>query len=191
VVAEVGDVALGSETTVRTPGFGGTGGEREAGRQPAARPLGDRRLRHSALAALELRYESTNLQTYARQLDFFRVELAAMGGKREVDYAWDLAQATPQRRTGLPKQEKRLYMTWRGGRLLEFDRQLLRQAGIETSGRCRPILSAEVEQLLASLERSHAGNRSPKEFFKTVFGVRASGSGWEFHVIDQRFRSVY
>jgi hypothetical protein len=83
-------------------------------------------------------------------------------------------------------------MTWKGGTLREFDEQLLIRAGIATGNRTlMQFYSEETEDTLAWLEMEHAktkGRSSAKEFLRTVFGVQPKGRGYEFYVIDQRFR---
>jgi hypothetical protein len=192
VVAEVGDLSLDAVPAAPTPGFHGRGGGQGGlGDSRPPGPLGDGVNVIPRWERWELRYETNNLQAYARQLDYFRIELGALGGKREVDYAYELSSAKPKRRTGLPKDDKRLYMTWRGGRLREFDTELLRSAGIATEGRMLvQFYPREVEEALASLERRNAGNRSPRDFQKTIFGVRAvDSSKMEFFIVEQRFRN--
>jgi hypothetical protein len=81
-------------------------------------------------------------------------------------------------------------MTWNSGVLQEMDRQLLEQAGITTRGRIiMQFYPPEQEQKLAELENAKAGGRSVKEIRKTMFGVRAAGTGYEFYVIDQQYRT--
>jgi hypothetical protein len=141
----------------------------------------------------EIRWESNNLNAYAQQLDFFKIELGAIGGgRKEVDYAKNLSKSRPDARSGPSKTEKRLYMTWKGGTLREFDQQLLQRAGIAATGRTlMQFYPEEAEVSLAWIEMENAkklGHSSAKEFLRTVFGVRPQGRGYEFYVIDQRFR---
>jgi len=139
----------------------------------------------------EIRYTTSGLDPYARQLDFFKIELAAAGGTPLVDYAFNLAKAQPDRRSGKPEDEKRMYMTWQnaGGPLAAFDRQLLAKAGVNTQRRLvLQFYPRETELKLLRLEAENARGRDAREFWKTVFGVRAAGAGYEFFVIDQFFR---
>jgi hypothetical protein len=122
-------------------------------------------------------------------LDFFKIELAAVGRKPHVDYAFNLAKPKPDTRTGPSSAEKRLYLSWRSGPLQEFDRQLLTRAGIETQGRIIvQFYSQELEGTLATLEANNAPGRSNREFYRTVFGVRPNRGELEFFVLDQLFR---
>jgi len=139
----------------------------------------------------EIRYTTSGLDPYARQLDFFKIELAAAGGTPLVDYAFNLSKPKPDRRSGKPEDEKRMYMTWQnaGGPLAAFDRQLLAKAGVNTQRRLvLQFYPRETELKLLRLEAENARGRDAREFLKTIFGVRPAGGGYEFFVIDQFFR---
>ncbi len=143
----------------------------------------------------EIRYNSTNVAEYAQQLDFFRIELGAVGGgEKQVDYALNLRKSPPDRRQGPSEEEKRLYMFWTNGNLRRFDRQLLTSAGVRTTGRIIvQFYAKEVENSLAQLELAYAranGKNSVKQIKQTVFGVRRQGNGFEYYVLSQRYRVV-
>lgn len=139
----------------------------------------------------QVRFASADLEAYARQLDFFQIELAAIGGGRDtVDYAAKLSQPQPLRRSGPSASEKRLYMTWRSGELVEADKSLLAKAGIDTVGRVvLQLYPPETEALLAGLEQKQAGNRNLKDIKRTVFGIRGGAGKYEFFVIAQDYRA--
>ena len=191
-IAEVGDIAVDSIGAGRVAGFGGKGGgEGGLGDNRPAGPLGDGVNVIPRWERWELQFTSNSLDAYARQLDFFHIELGAIGGKKEIDYASNLSTSTPVRRTGLPGVEKRIYMTWRTGTLKSFDRQLMQRANIPISGRLIvQFIPPDTEQLLATLELRNAGGKSPKTFLKTIFGVRPAANGLEFFIVDQKFRTV-
>lgn len=141
----------------------------------------------------EVRYISNSVNAYAQQLDFFGIELGAAGGKPNLDYASNFGKGRPDTRQGPSKAEKRLYMTWKGGTLKQFDQQLLGRAGIATNGRLlMQFYPEKTEDSLAWIEMENAkklGHPNVKEFLRTVFGVRAASSGaFEFYVMEQRFR---
>lgn len=148
----------------------------------------------------ELKFQAKGLQPYAAQLDFYNIELACVGGGVEtVDYATNLS-TSPQQRSGTSEAENkrgRLYFQWRQeGPLKQFDRQLLDQAGVKTSGRnLLKFIPKELEDRLAVAEMqaaNAAGYKSVKEIAKTIFESRAaaSGGGYEFVVTEQRYRQV-
>ncbi len=136
----------------------------------------------------EIRFaDGATLQEYAKQLDFFGIELGAIGATSTVYYASKLASGKPAQRTGPGDQEQRLYMSWQGGSLRAADKALLSRAGIKTDGRLLvQFYPAETENLLLGLELAYKG-RDQGEIRKTVFGVREAGGGYEFYVIDQSY----
>lgn len=133
--------------------------------------------------------QGRTLDAYAKQLDFFGIELAAMGTTKTITYAAHLSRANPSVRSGLGSEEKRLYFRWRQGPLREADLQLLQKAGVPTAGRlvvqfCPP----DTENRLAFIEKERAGNRPISDIRKTIFGVRPDGDGYIFFVLNQYYR---
>ncbi len=144
----------------------------------------------------EIQYNSNSLQAYAQQLDYFQIELGAVGGgEKQVDYAYNLQKSRPDTRRGPGgESEKRLYMLWASGALKRFDQQFLRAAGVKTAGRIvMQFYPKLVEDQLIRTEMAHAnrnGKTSLKQIKKTVFGVRRQGNGFEFFVVSQVYRAV-
>jgi hypothetical protein len=139
----------------------------------------------------EFRYASSSIDLYSRQLDFFQIELGAAGGARLIDYAFNLSRNPPSHRQGESRDEKRIYFTWKTGQLREFDLQLLERAGISTGGRIIfQFIPEEINQALHALEFENSQGRSPKEWLRTVFGVRPRGNGYEYYIIEQTFRAA-
>ena len=143
----------------------------------------------------EIRYNSNSVKAYAQQLDFFQIELGAVGGgEKQVDYAANLQKGRPDTRRGPGDQEKRLYMLWTSGALKRFDQQMLRSAGIKTAGRIVvQFYPKAVEDQLARIEMEYAngkGKTSVKQIKKTVFGVRRQNAGFEYFVVSQVYRAV-
>jgi hypothetical protein len=140
----------------------------------------------------EIRMSAENLAEYAKQLDFFKVELAvAGGGSPTVEYISNLSSARPTVRTGDPKSEHRLRFLHRSGELREGDRQLAAKAGVKTEGRVvfQFYNDATYKSLLA-LEAARKGNRRIKDVRRTIFGVRPNKGQYEFYVIDQQYLGV-
>lgn len=141
----------------------------------------------------QLEFTAANLTGYARQLDFYGVELGVVGGGiAGVDYAYELA-AKPQKRRGDPASEKRLYFMWnRPGPLLSYDQALLTRAGVELEGRqVIKFIPGELEKRLSGIELEYArahGGRSVEEIAKTVFRSVPTTEGYRFQVIAQRYR---
>jgi hypothetical protein len=136
----------------------------------------------------EIRLEVTNLQEYAKQLDFFKVELGvAGGGDPTVAYLSNVSAAKPTVRIGDPKDERRLRFLHRSGELREADRQLAAKAGIKTEGRIVfHFYNDEVYRTLLALEAERKGARRLADVRRTVFGVRPLRGRFEFYVMDQQ-----
>lgn len=184
VAAAMDSVSMPSDATSK--GEGGMGDSRPPG------PLGEGDNIIPRWERWEIRFESSSINTYARQLDAFKIELgAAGGGKRNVDYAYNLTKGKPDTRSGPGDKEQRLYMTWRGGNLQKFDQQLLSKAGINISKRLlMQFYPEQVEDQLAWIEKEYADkqNKTIQEYLKTVFELKPKGSAWEFAVTEMRFR---
>lgn len=129
--------------------------------------------------------EGSDLDTYARQLDFFRIELGVLEDGGNVRYVSGFSESQPTVRTGKAQAEERLYMSWQRGGLAAADQRLLGRAGIDAAGRLiLHFYPPDVENLLAHLEQDHAG-RQPGQIRKTRFGVRSEGRGFAFFVLEQ------
>lgn len=138
-----------------------------------------------------IKYASESTEIYARQLDFFKIELGAVGGSsgQVVDYAANFSTQV-RRYTGAPEAEKRLYMTWRTGDLQRADKELMDVAGIKTQGRIiMQLYPKETEDLLSVLEDKRSGGKDKRAILKTVFAVKPQGAGFEFVVTDQFYRT--
>jgi hypothetical protein len=124
-------------------------------------------------------------EKYARQLDYFGIELAVVMPDNKLVYVRDFSKAKPQTRSGPADAEKRWYLTWREGDLSRADAELLAAAGVSTSERIvLKVLPPEVEAKLAELEKASAGDEMG-EVAKTRFGIREAADGYEFYVIEQ------
>jgi hypothetical protein len=137
----------------------------------------------------EVRMSATSLTEYAKQLDFFKVELGvAGGGVPTVEYISNLSADKPTVRTGQPKDERRLRLLHRSGELRQADRQLAAKAGVKADGRIIfQFYDQQTYQLLLTLENARKGNRRIAEVRRTIFGVKENNGRYEFYVIDQQF----
>lgn len=148
----------------------------------------------------ELTFKAKGKKDYAKQLDFYKIELAAFGGggANVIEMASNLSTSPKKSVNSKPKTEKRLYFSWKlSNPLMQFDRALLAAAGIEYSGRnVIRFIPKNLENVLANMEKAYAdgkgqGDEFPKKIAKTVFESSSTGSGYEFKVISQRYRKGY
>ncbi len=134
----------------------------------------------------ELHFDrGTAKEQYARQLDFFGIELAVVLPENKLLYVGHFTQKKPRTRVGPADQERRCYLTWREGDLSQADAELLARAGVGPEDHVvLKILPPKVEAALAALEKAHAGSDFGS-VRKTRFGIRAAGDGYEFYVVEQ------
>jgi hypothetical protein len=157
-------------------------------------PLGEGEDIVSRFERWELKFLAKDVKTYASQLDFYKIELGCIGKSKLVDYAFGFS-GSPQKRSGKGSDEKRLYFMWRqDGPLVAFDRQLLGQAGVQTQGRqMLKFIPKELEDKIYQTEMKYAiskGHNKVREIAKTVFESQPASSGYDFVVIEQRYRTV-
>lgn len=132
--------------------------------------------------------KGNTLSVYAKQLDFFKIDLGVRRPGNKIEYASNLSSRRPRKWTGPTDEEKRYYLTWRRGNLQQADRDLLNKAGIDP-GRSLifKFLSREVEAMLFGLEQAKAGSRA-KKIRMTRFGLLPDGNGYKFYVMRQTYR---
>lgn len=135
---------------------------------------------------------SITLEEYARQLDFFGIELAVVSKNGQIQYASHLSARKPDKRIGSKELEKRVSITWKRGTLVAVDRKLLGRAGIPTVDKeVRQFYPDEVSKICAALEQTYA-KRPLNEIKRTRFKVRPkqdAQDGYEFYVAEQDYRS--
>lgn len=135
----------------------------------------------------EISFADTTLDAYSRQLDAFGLELGALGvpERGKVTYAKNFS-SKPETYVGAAKDDKRLFMTWKKGKLRDADRALMKQAGVASDGLILMFWPEDTEQQLLRLEHDFKG-RNASAIRKTRFGVRRKDSdkAYEFYVMEQ------
>ena len=142
----------------------------------------------------QLNFTARDIRQYATQLDFYEIELGAIGGSIQgVDVAKNLVGSPQKYRIVDTESEKRLYFMWSTpSPLMEFDRQLLQQAGIPLPNRqMLKFIPKDLENELAQIELDYSkskGHPSVTEIAKTVFESKPQDGGYRFEVVNQRYR---
>jgi hypothetical protein len=134
--------------------------------------------------------DKSDLNSYARQLDFFRIELGLLKAvENRLIYVSSVSTERPlTREVRTADSEKRLFMNWEGGDRKKADADLCRKAGLDPSGGVfLHFYPPELENRLAELELSYAG-RTAAQIRRTVFEVKRSGDSYEFVVTDQKLK---
>jgi hypothetical protein len=131
--------------------------------------------------------DQSNVGEYARQLDFFGIELGAVvNGKLHILSQIDLARPVV-RTVNSGADEKRLYMTWQGGARKQADLQIFQRAGIVVgNGAMFHFYPRNVENKLAILEQEYRG-RAAKDIRRTYFAVERAAGGFAFTVVHQTY----
>ena len=132
-------------------------------------------------------FADSTVDAYARQLDFFEIELASFDGK-QLNYIKNVSTGSPQKRSRtVGKGEQRLRFNWQGGDRRKADVELFKRAGMDASQTLIfHFYSPKTEALLAKLEFDYKG-RPAKEIRRTYFTVRREGNGYKFVVTRQLY----
>lgn len=143
----------------------------------------------------QLNFSARDLRSYSTQLDFYKIELGAIGGSIQgVDVAKNLAGGRPNKyRIVDTTAEKRLYFMWSTpSPLMQFDQQLLQQASIPLPNRkMLKFIPKDLENQLAQIELEYStskGYPSVTQIAKTIFESKSDGGGYKFEVTSQRYR---
>jgi hypothetical protein len=128
-----------------------------------------------------------SLSQYARELDFFGIELGALMPDRTITYLSQLSANTPTKRSATNgADETRLFFTWQGGKRRQADVELFTKAGVPISPDTIifHFYPAGTENLLALREKAYS-NRPIRQIRRTFFNVISSGDGYDFEVTRQ------
>lgn len=129
--------------------------------------------------------DQSSLKEYARQLDFFGIELAALTADGKIVYLSNLSKSVTKRTADSGKGETRLFMTWQGGSRRLADIELLKANGIDTSNvTIMQFYPKETEAMMVKLELEYA-NRKTDEIRRTYFTIESEGTGYRFRVARQ------
>lgn len=134
---------------------------------------------------------SIMMDEYARQLDYFKIELGAVSKNGQIQYASSFSARKPDKRIGSKELEKRVSIVWKRGTLVAVDRKLLAKAGIPTVDKeLRHFYPDEVSKICSALEQTYA-KRPLAEIKRTRFKVRPKAdeqNAYEFYVEEQEYR---
>lgn len=143
----------------------------------------------------QLNFTAKGQFSYAKQLDHFKIELGVVGGSVVgLDIVNHLTDSPQSSRLEDASTEKRLYFMFkRPSPLMQYERAIHHQAGLDLQGRkIFKLIPPELENQLAKIELDYAtakGHPSITKVVKTVFESTPAGSGYEFHVVTQRYRT--
>jgi hypothetical protein len=130
--------------------------------------------------------DDTTAEEYARQLEFFKIEIAAVSADGRVEYISRLTDRKPVKHVGNRGDDPRRYLGWKSGKLHAVDRRLLGQAGISTNRKeLTHYFPPDVQRVMEQLERAYGG-RKPSEIRRTRFEIHPLPQDrYEFVVVEQ------
>ncbi len=129
--------------------------------------------------------DDVTAEEYARQIDYFKIEVGAVSKNGKIEYATNVGGPKPDKRVGFTETEYRLRIGWKSGALHAADRKLLAKAGIVSTGKdLWHYFPIDVQKQLQDLEVNYAG-RKPEEIRRTRFRIRPKTKGYEFVVLEQ------
>lgn len=131
--------------------------------------------------------ERAGVDEYAKQLQFFGIEIGALLPDGRLAYLSDLTQPAPTvKYVASGAGEKRLFMTWQGGDRRSADVDLFKRANVAVFADT-PIFHfypPATESQLVRLELDYR-NRKLSQIRRTYFAVETAGNGYQFSVIRQ------
>jgi len=135
-----------------------------------------------------IKFDDGDLETYAKQLDHFGIELGAFfASEGKIVFITKMSAARPTVREVRTGGDQRLYMTWKGGSRKAADEALFRKAGINAQGASlMHFYPKETEEMLARVEVAYR-NRKSSEIRRTYFSVLKDGAGFKFGVTSQSY----
>lgn len=133
--------------------------------------------------------EQGNLKVYARQLDFFGIELGLAFKDGRMFYLSNMSTTNTLRQEKVSSEDQRLFMSWQGGDRVKADRDLLRKANVPDVDDGIPLhfYPKETEAMLTRLELDYGG-KQPNQIRRTYFQVEKAGNGYKFRVTQQKLK---
>ena len=130
--------------------------------------------------------ERETIEEYARQLDYWGIELGLLTADGNLIYLSRLSQPQPvSRRVTSGKDEQRLFMTWQGGARRRADILLYQKAGIDVgNGTLMQFFSPKLEEKLLELELAYR-KRKLNEIRRTYFTTQRNDEGYDIIVTRQ------
>ncbi len=138
----------------------------------------------------EFVFDEVSRAEYARQLDYFKVEVAAVSDDGLVEYIANVSRPKPDKRIGDLANDDRWHFGWKTGTLLAADRDFLAKAGISVRGKqLQHFFPNAVQVRMAELERQYQ-NRPQSDILSTRFQIQPvkDGDGYEIVVVKQELR---
>ena len=137
-----------------------------------------------------VKFDDGALSVYAKQLDFFQIEVGAFFAPptKKIVYLSKLANAKPTVREVSSGADNRLHMTHQGVGRQKADKALFAKAGVNVDGAAMLLhfYPKGAEQKLIASEVGYR-NKKASEIRRTYFKVTPDGGGYKFSVTSQSY----
>ena len=135
--------------------------------------------------------KGSSINQYARQLDFFQIEIAVLQQARLTYLSGVSSKNSTTREIIDGSNENRLSFSWNNGQRRTADIELFKRSGIDASnGMIFHFYPHELEAQLETLEveAAQAQNRTQAEILRTYFNIVPDSNGYRFVVTRQLFK---
>ena len=141
----------------------------------------------------KIEYEASDVNTYARQLDFFNLEIGVVfKNNNNIERTRNFSGA-PQKSVSSRKAEnKTLRFEHEKARLRRWDKQLASRAGADSNGAITVQFYPEsTRAIIRQVELQHlqqTGGRTLEQVRRTFFKIVPDGNGFKYEVTNMLFR---
>lgn len=143
----------------------------------------------------QIRYSSVSRELYAKQLNFFGIELGAVSrATPTIRYVTELTADRPTRREGRKSLEERIFFSHRNDQMREWDKSLLVDAGesddeLESEFILVHFYPGAIREQLLEIEKAEIGDQAVGDIKRTTFGVKQTERGFEYYIIEIQMKS--
>jgi hypothetical protein len=130
--------------------------------------------------------DDTTYDEYAKQLDFFKIEIGAVSKNGRIEYVTKVSEPRPEKRVGKQETDYRWRIAWKKGNLHVADRKLLAKAGVRCGDKeLLHFFPIEVQARMAALERAYK-QRAAQDIRRTRFQILPeTNGGYKLVVVAQ------
>lgn len=141
----------------------------------------------------KIEYEANSLDSYAQQLDYFKIYLGAVSSNsNDIVVIANVSGAPQARMSDRKTQGKVLRFSHQRPKMRRWDQSIARKAGVDLNGRLMTqFYPMETRQILRHVERVYLEGvgRELSEVRRTIFKVVPGGSGFEFKITKMLYRN--
>lgn len=140
----------------------------------------------------KIEYESSDINVYARQLSFFKIDIGAVSiNSNDIDRIKDAGGSMRIVNSDRKREKKSIYFAHEKQRLQRWDARLATKAGVNMTGRNTvQFYPNETRAILRQVEGEYLRSisRTLPEVRRTYFRIEEAGGGFRFKVGKVEFR---